>query len=317
MIQVKFDPAQLTGQLKNEWEAWQQKAEAATDDVIQAWEDWRASGSPGEFKYKFNEKIWGELKNWLVKNVFRDKCAYCETREVRSPYHAEHFRPKARVTVKVEEKTKKKQQVCSALDEYGATIKHPGYFWLAYTWSNLLLSCNYCNTALGKKNQFPTKKAHVSVRLLTPQEAGKLNSKRIESKIPNRANVYYLQPEDLGDMEDPLLLHPYLDDPNKHLVFGEHGVVTPRDGSEKGKHSIEVYNLDSGPLTSARQIAQENALDDYGHEIARGKGISIQARIAAGRAIIAGYISGEEPYSAAVMANLRQFLSDLGMQSVP
>lgn len=315
MIQVKFDPTKLTGELKAEWEAWQRDAEAATEAVIQAWEDWRASGSPGEFKFEFNEKIWGALKAWLVKNVFHDKCAYCETREVRSPYHAEHFRPKGRVTVKLE--GKKKLQVCTALDELGQTIKHPGYFWLAYTWSNLLPSCNDCNTALGKKDQFPIKKAHISVKLLTPAETATLRSKRIESKGPNRANIYYLQPEDLGKMEEPLLLHPYLDNPSDHLVFGEFGVVTPRDNSEKGEHSIRVYNLDAGGLTAARQLAQEQAFQDYGLEWISKKRLPHQQRIAAAKAKIDGYIRGEEPYSAAVMATLRLEFPTHGLPNVP
>lgn len=315
MIRINFNPQKLTGQLQTEWLAWQKKAEAATDDVIQAWEDWRASGSPGDFKYEFDEKVWGELKDWLVKNVFHNKCAYCETREVRSPYHAEHFRPKAKVTIKIA--GKKKQQVCKALDEFGQHVKHPGYFWLAYTWSNLLPSCNYCNTALGKKNQFPINNTHVSVRLLKQDEVTNLTCPRIKSKDPSRGNVYYLQPEDLSVMEDPLLLHPYLDDPCDHLVFGEFGVVTPRDGSKKGEHSIAVYNLDSEALTTARQIAQENALRDYGDEITRGKNRSYQDRITGARAVIAGYISGEEPYSAAVMANLRLFFSTHGLPTKP
>lgn len=302
MIQVKFDPQKLEGPLKAEWDAWQVEAGAATDKVIEAWEDWRSKGSPGEFKFEFDDSIWGRLKEWLVRNVFHNKCAYCETREVRSPYHAEHFRPKGRVTIKI---GNKKQQTCKTVDEAGNEIKHPGYFWLAYNWFNLLPSCNYCNTAQGKKNQFPVKNLHTSVKRLTQNDVKKLRNKIIQSKSQN--DVYYLQPEDLNEIEDPLLLHPYLDNPEDHLVFGEFGVVIAREGSEKGKHSIEVYNLDSGDLTKARQIAQENAFRDYTAEIGRGRNLSNQDRINAAKAVIAGYINGEESYSAGVMANLRAF----------
>ena len=311
MIKVNFNPSKLTGQLKDEWQAWEQKAETGTDAVIAAWETWRAGGSLGEFKYTFDGDIWKELKNWLLKNIFHNKCAYCETREVRSSYHAEHFRPKAAVMVKGT--GKRKQDPCPTVDEYGNSINHPGYFWLAYTWSNLLPSCHYCNSVFGKKNQFPIKNAHVSVRLLTAAEASSLKCKKIKTKVASRGNVYYLQPEDLTPMEDPLLLHPYFDNPEDHLVFGEFGVVTPRDGSEKGQHSIEVYNLDAGSLVTARQEAQYTVGQDYGLEVLRGKNLTRQQRIAAGKALIAGYINGEEPYSAAVMARLRLEFPDHGL----
>lgn len=309
MIRVKFDPTKLNGQLKADWNAWEQKAWTATETAIAAWEDWRKNGSPGEFKFEFDESIWGELKAWLVKNVFHDKCAYCETREVRSPYHAEHFRPKGRVTIKT---GPRKQQVCTTTDENDKPIKHPGYFWLAYDWTNLLPSCNYCNTAQGKKNQFPVKNKHISVTRLAP---GKFPKAEIQSKQGN--DVYYLKSQFLDVLEDPLLLHPYLDDPQDHLVFGEFGVVAPRNNSDKGRHSIEVYNLDSGPLTTERQIAQDNALRDYTIGITTGKKLSHQARINAGKASIAGYIKGEEPYSAAVMANLRLLFPSHGLPSFP
>ena len=309
MIKVNFDPSKLTGPLKAEWQAWEQKASKATEDVIDAWETWRAGGSVGEFKYRFDEKIWKELKDWLIKNVFHNKCAYCETREVRSSYHAEHFRPKAAVTVKGT--GKRKQQTCLTVDEYGNNINHPGYFWLAYTWSNLLPSCHYCNSVRGKKNQFPIKNAHISVKLLTAAEAGNLNNPMIKTKVASRGNVYYLQPEDLTPMEDPLLLHPYFDKPQDHLTFGEFGEVSAKD--EKGQHSIEVYNLDAEPLVTARREAQYIVRQDYEREVSRGKYLSRQQRRAIGRAFIAGYINGEEPYSAAVMAELRAEYSDHGL----
>jgi len=308
MIQIKFDPSKLKGQLRDEWDAWQLRADAATNEVIAAWEEWRENGSIGEFRCEFDDSIWGDLKAWLVKNVFHNKCAYCETREVRAPYHAEHFRPKGRVTIRT---ASKKQKTCTTVDEEGKEIKHPGYFWLAYNWINLLPSCNYCNTAQGKKNQFPVKNTHISVKRLAQQDAQKLRHRIIKSK--NREAVYYLQPEDLNDLEDPLLLHPYLDDPQEHLVFGEFGVVTSRDGSEKGRHSIEVYNLDSGDLTNVRQIAQENALRDYNAEISRGRNRSRQARIDAAKAAVLGYINGEDPYSAGVMAELRAWYPHHGL----
>ncbi len=58
------------------------------------------------------------------------KCCYCE-RKYDEPRHlaVEHFRPKTAVR----QSNKHKEQ-------------YPGYYWLAYDWDNLLLSCHECNS---------------------------------------------------------------------------------------------------------------------------------------------------------------------------
>lgn len=301
MVRVFFDPTTLQEPLKTEWADWLLKAEAATRRAIEAWEDWRARGSPEKFKCSLEERVWGELKEWLIKNVFHDKCAYCETREVRSPYHAEHFRPKGRVSVYSEGAKKFSRAVIQ--DEEGGEMEHPGYFWLAYQWANLLPSCNYCNSALGKKDQFPVAKTYVGVKRLTASEAAQLRRKEIQSF--RRQEVYYLQPEDLNELEEPLLLNPYLDDPTDHIIFGDCGVIAPREGSEKGRTSIIVYNLDAEKLRIARQEAQDKALKTYSSEFARGENKALTQRIIEAKDAIRSYINGEKPYSAAVLDYLR------------
>ncbi len=63
------------------------------------------------------------------------KCCFCESKiqHVMSG-EVEHFRPKGGV----------RQRRSDPLDR-------PGYYWLAYDWSNLLLSCQSCN---GPQAQF-------------------------------------------------------------------------------------------------------------------------------------------------------------------
>src|SRR5262245_43420933 len=60
-----------------------------------------------------------------LDDLFHGKCAYCESsyRAVDSR-DVEHFRPKGGVTEAPE---------------------HPGYWWLAASWSSLLPSCPPCN----------------------------------------------------------------------------------------------------------------------------------------------------------------------------
>lgn len=64
------------------------------------------------------------------------KCAYCEANVPSTGYgDVEHFRPKAGF-------------------KQDHSLRRPGYFWLAYSWSNLYFSCQACNQA-NKGNSFP------------------------------------------------------------------------------------------------------------------------------------------------------------------
>ncbi len=99
------------------------------------------------------------------------KCCYCERK--RDPTHEsdiEHFRPKAKVTE--------------------ADESHSGYWWLAYDWANLFLSCKTCNEKY-KKNHFPLSDEHA------------------------RAHG----PDDDIASEDPLLIHPETDEPEACIGY--------------------------------------------------------------------------------------------------
>ncbi|HWO33074.1 MAG TPA: hypothetical protein VNO32_30120, partial [Candidatus Acidoferrum sp.] len=71
------------------------------------------------------------------------KCWYCESSQDRSDKPVDHFRPKNKV-----------------FEAEG----HPGYWWLAFDWTNYRYSCTYCNskrrdiegrTEGGKHDHFP------------------------------------------------------------------------------------------------------------------------------------------------------------------
>src|SRR6185369_8973548 len=128
---------------------------------------------------------------------------------------AEHFRPKGKVTILVDEKTVTVQV---------AGKDHPGYYWLVYDWRNLFPACSQCNTG-GKMNHFPVARTHV-----TAHDADRND------------------PDDLDAIEEPLLLNPYKDQPHEYLLFGDHGILTAVDGKLKGQNSIEIYRLKRGPL---------------------------------------------------------------------
>lgn len=224
MRKITFDPEKdlNTPEKKNWWDKWSRKAEKASREVMDEY------NKGGDYKSKIKSSIWSELKAWLLENVFHNKCAYCEGKYIAGSFNdAEHWRPKSKVTVKEE-----KEKNIDVTDENG--IKHPGYFWLAHDWQNLLPSCEKCNSGKGKMNQFP-----------------------IDGE-------YVFKPgtgiDELDRRERPLLLNPYgNDDPSDHLLFASQGIVVPQKGSLKGKESISVYNLGRSELEEDRAERQKEA----------------------------------------------------------
>jgi hypothetical protein len=319
MIHVEFNPNDLQGDQKTWWEGWLTEAELATKAIIDEWETKRKTVVTKEelkkLKLTFNEEVWKKLRDWLLDNVFHDKCAYCETRVVREDYHAEHFRPKGAVKFKVENKIHLgkaivKDEMADDLVAREQEIDHPGYFWLAYHWRNLLPSCPLCNKGGGKNNQFPVKRSHLAIRRLQDTDIQDLDDPRIESLTVKK--IFYLQPQDLDKREDPLLLHPYdkgENDPRKHIRFGA-GIAAPIEDasgtpSEKGKHSIAVYNLNEERLIADRLSRQKNVWTLYLTRIAGAQGVESEIKKVVTE-VLTPYIEGKEPYSAAVLDYLEK-----------
>ncbi len=154
-----------------------------------------------------------------LEKLFNNKCAYCESPGFAGfPWDVEHFRPKGSVA---EDKA------------------HAGYYWLAYTWTNLYPSCVFCNQR--RKDQ-PT----FDDPLLGPA-AGKLDQFPLADEH-NRAHT----PNDPLMAEDSLLLDPCSDQPDLHLTFDATGRVSPREGSTKGDATIRVFGLRRKRLRDAR-----------------------------------------------------------------
>ncbi|MCB9234232.1 MAG: hypothetical protein H6581_21425 [Bacteroidia bacterium] len=109
-------------------------------------------------------------------------------------------------------------------------LEYPGYYWLAYDWDNLFYSCEICNRSW-KKNIFPLKEGVERVR--------DHRSATCEA------------------VEDTLLIHPTLENPEDHITFEGH-IPKPRDGSEKGRKSISVLGLKRKDLNDARRECLQN-----------------------------------------------------------
>jgi hypothetical protein len=303
MKRVAFDPDQLSVDKRIWWDKWIKRADAATQILVNKWE------AQGKLEAKdFQSAVWGDLKVWLLEHAFAGNCAYCETKldQARQPGHAEHFRPKAAVRNKVTAADGTVHfQDAETLDPMGNKLVHPGYFWLAYCWENLLPSCNNCNTGQGKNNQFPVLKAHVLLRAAQAADLPVFKSRYVASvKWPG---YYYVGPRELEADEDRLLLHPYFDDPREHITFGIRGIEAARihngEKSPRGVSSIEVYELDAKGLRRARQDQQLIAYSQYStaYDSAVKVGFKTpQEAHDAGLEAIRNYFNNAPPYSAAI-----------------
>jgi hypothetical protein len=173
----------------------------------------------GEYK-DAEGKSQSQVRDYLNKYYHR-KCAYCEQ---TCKAEIEHYRPKKGV---IEDNT------------------HDGYYWLCYTWSNLLPSCRYCNTEGGKGNKFPI--INAAKRVKSPS----FNSSKLDqTKCQARKSP-------LID-EEPFLIHPEVDnDPEFFFSFkisdDKNGMtIIGIDTYQRGTKTIDICNLNRNDLRQNR-----------------------------------------------------------------
>jgi uncharacterized protein (TIGR02646 family) len=155
---------------------------------------------------EFDRAVYGHEQ---VKNALRDaqhgKCAFCESKVAHVAHgDVEHFRPKG-----------------GFCQRKRGPLERPGYYWLAYTWENLLFACQLCNQR-HKKNHFP---------LLNP-------AKRARSHRDAVAD------------ERPAFIDPASEDPAASLSFREE---VPFPKNKRGTATIRALGLRRGPLNDARK----------------------------------------------------------------
>lgn len=271
MRHVPFDPPHGLDAAEKIW--WAGWAKRAGEAKL-AYDDAMALGKPAAF----NGKIWSELKAWLLKHVFHGKCAYCEGHIVAQSFgDGEHFRPKGNVTVRKPPEPPKTRATKQKID-------HPGYYWLAYDHRNLLPACGICNNS--KSDQFPIEAATYSLNAL-------------------------FDPKALDDLEKPLLINPYREDPAKYLSFGDHGSLDAIDGNAKGIVTIEVFNLNRPELVDERWKRQMLSIGDFCDAF---KDVFRTARPL--KDALPHYIGDDAPYSAAVRGFLNAKLAQMGQNSL-
>ncbi len=128
------------------------------------------------------------------------------------------------------------------------------YYWLGYEWTNLLLSCQICNRDF-KGADFPLE-----------NESNRVVSHPLNITGELDLNLCHILCAPLV-AENPLLLHPAIDNPKEHLRFLPNGLV---EGiSVKGGKSIEVYGLRREELFKKRKrivkLIQEDIWEEYKH----------------------------------------------------
>ena len=182
----------------------------------------RYNAGEREFTSKdFYSDIYGdkEVKETLIA-VQDYKCCFCESKIGHIAYgDVEHYRPKAG-WVQDEE-----------------PINKPGYFWLAYDWDNLLLSCEKCNQRY-KRNYFP---------------------------LANDARAFSHH-NDIG-AEEPLFIHPGKEDAEALITFNEE-VPVAVNGNIRGTATIKRLGLDRELLNEQRREKLNLIRDLY--ELANG-----------------------------------------------
>ncbi len=165
------------------------------------------SFSNGLMDFNFDSGIYGnkEVKEKLIQ-LQGYKCCFCEAKIGHIAYgDVEHFRPKA------------------GWVQNDEAINKPGYYWLAYDWDNLLLSCQLCNQR-HKKNYFP---------LID-------ETKRAVNHTININN------------ESPVFINPIIDNPEDYIEFNENEPEAIKSNI-RGSITIKRLGLDRKELNEHRK----------------------------------------------------------------
>lgn len=233
-----------------------------------------------------------------LNELFHGKCAYCES-SIRAvqPTDIEHFRPKGRVA-----------------DCPG----HPGYWWLAANWANLLASCIDCN----RQRYHDAEQLDQDRFSADPDWLFKLGKGDL---FPILGAAYAHCGTDDHDAENAALIDPTSRDPADHLVWLEEralSLIGPRPVAgghdPHGYYTYRVFGLNRQGLVEERtslmrkvyaQIAFiEQMLDSA---IQMPEPFSSKQRDQAFEQFLSldSYAQASEPYSAMV-ANLLKLESD-------
>jgi len=147
--------------------------------------------SPYDNRYKRDD-----IKEKL-EGIYNYKCVYCE--QYYEGYHIEHYRPKSI------------------------------YYWLAYSWDNLLFCCFYCNI-------------HKDIHFKIVKKIS-INDHPVND-IHNLRDIY-------DKLEQPQLVNPEKEDIYDYLVYKKNGHI--RSNNDRVQYTITICKIDRTYLNKRRE----------------------------------------------------------------
>lgn len=209
--------------------AGQDKCVVKTNDLKALYSANPINYNSGSLSFSFDGELYKDASFIkILRDSQKNKCCYCQND--LDPGEVEHFRPKGYYQQK----------------RYGK-VYHPGYYWLAYEWSNLLFACGGCNGSF-KGNIFP----------LYNQGA----------RAKNHNDNYLL--------ERPVLLNPLFDEPSTYIYFKKEK-IKHKGPLKRGYRTIEILGLDRSALNNQRR-EYLNDLLSIKQSLSMSKGSSKEAQ---------------------------------------
>ena len=166
-------------------------------------------------------QIWGDVKPYFMEAQHR-KCGFCEVIITESTGDVEHYRPKNAVWSLAERGAEQEHLVNIRGRRFNKDFAS-GYWWLAYSWDNYLVSCPTCN------QKWKSALFTVAEQRTSPPAVGDENA------------------------ETPMLMDPFgWESPSAHLEFDDLGQVQALANSPIGSDTIVTCGLDRESLRSSR-----------------------------------------------------------------
>ena len=164
------------------------------------------------------DEVWGGFKDRFFE-AQKGKCAYCELPVAGQNGDVEHYRPKGRIQ-QLRAHGRELPHSSKVRDRKMEVEQETGYWWLAYSWDNYLLSCLACNQKW-KRDLFPVE----GIRAIPKEKK-----------------------------DAALLLNPFhRRDPVNHLDYDVDGGIAPWNSSKYGRNTIDTCGLARPSLTLERR----------------------------------------------------------------
>jgi hypothetical protein len=236
-----------------------------------------------------------ELKNALVgynpmavKDALflaqHKKCAWCESRAHYSSSPVEHYRPK--------DGAHRHQRGTRAQIDDGH------YWWLTWTWTNLLFSCPRCNDQGHKANFFPLAPGSAPLTPPTRPQRGRRGPKFFDTS-----------------REQSLLLDPAIDDPLDHIVWKPlQRALDRRDWkwspcglTDRGTATIAILKLAelADHIEHHLRIAVLPSLEEVEGHVAAGR---LPEAVARWQKLLDKTLAANSPFAAATWCALEEWM---------